>query len=186
MRINEIISKFKNKEDNFWEKWNLENLTFSNINKILVVSDTHANYDVLNYVIDLEKPDLILHAGDHEFSSDYLKENKIIFVQGNNDWFGPKELILNVNNLKIGLIHGHKQYNPFHWHAKLDNHFQNENLDLIIYGHSHKECFDQTMKPWILNPGSIAIPRNKSLTRTYATIEFVNNNQTLIKIKTTS
>ena len=186
MRISELISKLKSNRQHYWNKWKLKPIELSNIKKVLVVSDTHNNYLALENVIELEKPDIIIHAGDHEYDPDFLKNNNIIFVEGNNDYFGPKELILSINNLKIALIHGHKQYHPFHWHTKLENYFQDENVDLIIYGHSHKEVLDKQKRPWILNPGSIAIPRNKSLTRTYAIIEFDSTNNPIIYFKTTN
>ncbi|GAA5414424.1 metallophosphoesterase family protein [Ureaplasma ceti] len=150
-------------------------LTFNNLKKVLVVSDIHGYGYLLDEVIELEQPDLVLLAGDHCLKPEFLDERHIVYVAGNNDDWGPERLVINLNGMRVGLIHGHKQFSFTHWETKLENEFAEDNVDLIIYGHSHKESFDNYKKPYILNPGSLALPRNKNLSRTYVLIDFINN-----------
>lgn len=153
------------------------------MSKILVISDTHSENFILEEIINLEKPDYILHAGDHELDIDWLNKMNITYVKGNNDYFGPDELIIKIENKIIALVHGHKQYSLFNWHQSLYNYFKKYNPDIIIYGHSHKETIDNfNNKTIIINPGSITYPRNKDKIRSYITIK-IHDNKMKIDIK---
>lgn len=144
--------------------------------KILVVSDTHGDDFLLDTIINIEKPELILHAGDHELDKQWLDEQNILFVKGNNDCHGEEELILSINNKTIAMTHGHKQYSIFDWHKSLYKYFERYNPDIIIYGHSHKELIaNYNKKTLILNPGSISYPRNKNKIGTYIIINLDKN-----------
>ncbi len=144
--------------------------------KILVVSDTHSETKLLDQIIKLENPTNILHAGDHEFTLDYLNNNKITFVKGNNDFIGDIYKTIKFNDITICLTHGHNEYSPFYWHEKLISHFQSERPNIIIYGHSHKELIEKIDNVTILNPGSLTYPRNQKMIKTYAIIEIQENN----------
>lgn len=176
----------KKEEERNWIKQVTDTTSYSydNLKKVLIVSDIHGHRETLDEIIKLETPDLILSAGDNLLSPEYLMTLPILFVKGNNDWFGPEKLIITINDIRIGMIHGHKQFSMFHWDRKLANAFENEHVDLIIYGHSHKNTFNQLEKPWILNPGSISYPRNKEYAKTYAILEFARNNKISIIFKT--
>lgn len=154
--------------------------------KILVVSDTHGEYDLLNELILIENPDYILHCGDHQFKIDYLLNNKIYYVNGNSDYFtnqyGKEELILNIDGLNICVIHGHKQYS-INWHTSLYKYFKTMNPDIICYGHSHKEVVDELYGVKIINPGSITYPRNKYFRKSYILIYIYENKNYDINIK---
>jgi putative phosphoesterase len=54
--------------------------------------------------------------------------------------------------------------------------------DVVIFGHSHKELIDTSDKPFLLNPGSISLPRNRELQKSYAIIE-IENSQLRFQIK---
>jgi putative phosphoesterase len=54
--------------------------------------------------------------------------------------------------------------------------------DIVIFGHSHKELVDTSDKPILLNPGSISLPRNKDLQKSYVIIE-IENGQLQFQIK---
>lgn len=149
--------------------------------KLLVVSDTHGDDFLLETIINIEKPDYILHAGDHELSKQWLLEHNIIYVKGNNDYHGEDELILSINNKVISITHGHKQYSIFDWHKSLYTYFNEHSPDIIIYGHSHKEVIDKYNKTLIINPGSISYPRNKDKIGTYIIINLTESIEIEIK-----
>lgn len=160
----------------------LEVKHYSNLKKVLIISDLHGYLNIFLDLMNLEQPDLVLIAGDHQLEEQYLNEFKIVYVAGNNDNLGDEKVVCYLNDLKVGMTHGHKQYNMFHWHAKLEEYFKEDDVDLIIYGHSHKECVDKEKRPWIVNPGSIALPRNRKLVRTYVLLEF-NQSRTTLTLK---
>ena len=58
--------------------------------KVLIVSDTHRKNDNYFKVLDIHKPDLVIHCGDVEGSEYALSEAAecpVQIVLGNNDFF---------------------------------------------------------------------------------------------------
>ncbi len=104
--------------------------------------------------------DLIIHLGD--FTSPKVlakirKNKKIIGVWGNNDGsMLRKELkekeIVTLNGYKIGLFHGHgTEKNTL---ERVYNIFKDDNVDIILFGHSHQPIIKTKNKTLIINPGS--------------------------------
>ncbi|GHU33406.1 hypothetical protein FACS1894166_08780 [Bacilli bacterium] len=54
--------------------------------KILVISDNHGNELLMRKVIDSEKAELVVHAGDYGISVATMKQLFDHFVIGNNDY----------------------------------------------------------------------------------------------------
>jgi putative phosphoesterase len=52
---------------------------------------------------------------------------------------------------------------------------KDNNVDIVIYGHSHIPVIDESSQPIIVNPGSISLPRNPDRLKTYLVIEFDND-----------
>jgi len=64
----------------------------------------------------------------------------------------PDKLIFNIENISIGLIHG---YGPPHGLENIVyNSFQNDKVDIIIFGHSHQHLQIKKENILLLNPGS--------------------------------
>ncbi|GHU33402.1 hypothetical protein FACS1894166_08770 [Bacilli bacterium] len=57
-----------------------------------------------------------------------------------------------------------------------------ENVDVVIFGHSHTPYIDDRHKPYLFNPGSIALPRNNEFQKSYGIIE-IENKHLKFKIK---
>jgi putative phosphoesterase len=62
------------------------------------------------------------------------------------------------------------------WYQRLRNLGNKHSVDIVIFGHSHKDLIDNTTKPYLLNPGSITLPRNNGLQKSYAIIEIDKTN----------
>ena len=65
--------------------------------KVLIVSDTHRKNDNYFKVLDIHKPDLVIHCGDVEGSEYALSEAAecpVQIVLGNNDPTFPESLTL--------------------------------------------------------------------------------------------
>ena len=133
--------------------------------KVGVIADTHTtlkNVGKLKAFLEnvMNDVDIIIHAGDikSEEALEVLKNFKnIVIVRGNNDNEGElanlkdKE-ILNLEGYKIGVTHGDGPCK-----ATLDNalqKFEGEEIDILIFGHSHKSYVDTKGNTLILNPGS--------------------------------
>ena len=130
--------------------------------KIGVISDTHIPIrakELPKEVYECFKgAEFILHAGDLVETSviDELRTitPNVEVVLGNMDQpsFLPTKKILNIEGVKIGLIHGWGP--PSELKSKIYDVFLRDKPDIIVFGHSHqpeKTVFKGTM---FLNPGS--------------------------------
>ena len=135
--------------------------------KILVCSDSHGNLDNLVRAVEREAPDRIYHLGDgwrdaqrpHAQFPDIPLEQ----VPGNCDWSvqSPAELLLTVRGKRILLCHGHT-YGVKQSLLNAGYAAEEQDLDLFLFGHTHKPLVDRRGKTWFFNPGSIGDPLRPS------------------------
>ena len=129
-----------------------------------MLSDTHAKdlEDLPERIReDLEKADLIIHAGD------YTSKNLLDQLRGLGNFRGvhgnmdadeikrelPDKEIFEIGGVRIGISHPSEGGSP----AGLKRRVQSklgDDLDLIIYGHSHKPVNEREGNTTYLNPGS--------------------------------
>ncbi|WP_281863696.1 metallophosphoesterase family protein [Planomicrobium okeanokoites] len=132
--------------------------------KVLILSDTHipARAKQLPKILldACEEADLILHAGDWQNLDVFFELSaytETIGVAGNVDpWeivdrFGKKKIVT-VENLKIGIVHGDGT-------GKTTEHraveaFAEDEVDLIVFGHSHIPLMKEINGVTLFNPGS--------------------------------
>ena len=117
--------------------------------RIIVLSDTHGllRPEVLEY---LPQADAIIHGGDINTQGivDKLRECAPLYiVRGNNDkeWAAnlPLSLAFTIEDVRFFLVHNKKDVPP-----------DLPDVDVVIYGHSHKYmCEERDGMLW-LNPGS--------------------------------
>ncbi len=131
-----------------------------------IISDTHI-YDraseLPKTVFDeFSNVDLIIHCGDVTDKEvlDLLSDlAEVIAVRGNMDYLNlPKQQILNINNFKIGVIHGDVIY-PRGDKLKLRLLGKEMGVDILISGHTHTPFIDDCGDILLLNPGSSTVPR---------------------------
>ena len=130
--------------------------------KIGVISDTHLRepYPEFMKMIEFHFKDVekIFHAGDFvDWSiADYLSSQKeLIAVCGNMDsrdiWKAfPEKRIVELKGFKIGLIHGGGS--PFGIESRIRREF--DEVDAIVYGHTHAPADHQVNDIYFFNPGS--------------------------------
>ncbi len=144
--------------------------------KILVVSDNHGDAHILTEVREQwsNQVDYMLHAGDSElpFESDEMKP--FIKVRGNCNFDSsyPGDEVVECGDKRIFITHGHL----YGIKSSLDRvHYKAEenNADIIIFGHSHQLGAEMIDRKLFLNPGSIRLPRDRN-EPTYAIVEFEN------------
>jgi putative phosphoesterase len=127
--------------------------------KIGLISDTHGLLRK-EAMENLKECDLIIHAGDVgkiEVLEELESISKVVGVKGNCDKDKnledlPFSKIININNVNIYIIHDIKT---------IDIDLKREDIDIVIYGHSHK--YDNYEKDGIIyiNPGGAGRKRFK-------------------------
>jgi putative phosphoesterase len=130
--------------------------------KIGVISDTHLRElspefkkMIEFYFKDVEK---IFHAGDFvDWSiAEYLSSQKeLVAVCGNMDsrdiWKAfPEKRMVELKGFKIGLIHGGGS--PLGIESRIRREF--DEIDAIVYGHTHTPADRQVKNIYFFNPGS--------------------------------
>jgi len=130
--------------------------------KIGVISDTHLRepHPEFKKMIEFHFQDVekIFHAGDFvDWSiAEYLSTRKeLIAVYGNMDSQDirkafPQKRIIELEGFKIGLIHGGGS--PFGIESRIRGEF--DEVDAIIYGHTHTPVSHQKRNVYFFNPGS--------------------------------
>jgi len=130
---------------------------------IAIISDTHLkrNTGQLDNLITLfRNADLVIHAGDYggTWVLEYLQHHfNFIGVWGNIDDNTIKtslqeKLIIQIGAYQIGVFHGHGEGKTTIERAY--NNFKNDQVDIIIFGHSHQPIISTKNKVLMLNPGS--------------------------------
>ena len=132
--------------------------------KIGVLSDTHIHKIAVGATLAqklLHGPfadvDVILHAGDH-----VLPELESCFYP--LKWFGvcgnmdtpqsnlPLQRTVYLGGIKIGMVHG--SGGPSGIERRVLNSFIGDDIDVIIFGHSHQPVCRQVGSVLLFNPGS--------------------------------
>lgn len=150
--------------------------------KLLVMSDSHGDTSLAEKVLKKHQDvDIVIHLGDYFRDADRLHElfPKIRFetVYGNSDFqIGdvPIEKVLELEGQRILLTHGHRysvKWGIERLHAKAHN----ENLQLLLFGHTHISRMEYGPGYIIVNPGSISEPRGND-DESYAIIVIDNAN----------
>ncbi len=144
--------------------------------QFVVLSDTHIPHrakelpdEVWSYI---EGSDGVIHAGDFSSYDFYLElcahagRENVYAVRGNMDDEDlyhelPETLVIEKEGIKIGVYHGIGA--PFDIEKRVYKKFENESLDLIVFGHSHIPLRKEINGVILFNPGS---PTDKVFART--------------------
>ena len=135
-----------------------------------LISDTHGmlRKEVLESLKDCK---LILHAGDIGKPEviDNLKDiSNIEFIRGNCDKdknIAKEDKVVDIYNKRIYLIHDI---------SKIDIDLKKENIDIVVYGHSHKSNIYEANQILYINPGSVG-PRRFKLPISMAKLRVLKN-----------
>lgn len=155
--------------------------------KVLIVSDTHgSNNRYLELLERWKNLNLIIHCGDVE-GSEYLiskaTDCKTVIVQGNNDYFSdlPREIVIEIGKYKAMVTHGHPYY-VNRGHDFLIREARKRKVDMVIYGHTHRPVIEKINGILILNPGSLAYPRQEGRKASYIIMEIEENREPVCTI----
>ncbi|MBD5130686.1 MAG: metallophosphoesterase [Ruminococcaceae bacterium] len=131
--------------------------------KILVVSDTHRNYNVLEGIIGNDPADMLIHLGDgeREFEdvSNVFPQFPMVYVGGNCDYGTHKTLhIVKAEGHNILCCHGHTLGVRAGTGLLVSAAVQN-GCDIALYGHTHLYKTEVVNGVHVMNPGSPSEPR---------------------------
>jgi len=133
-------------------------------NIIGIISDSHDNRDAIHRAVDVfnsAECALVIHGGDYvapftvrEFGR---LECPLVGVYGNNDGerAGLEAQYANVGQLHRApheFGHGGKRFIVMHEPYYLDDSSAREDVDVVVYGHTHKIDI-RPGKPLVINPG---------------------------------
>lgn len=144
--------------------------------KILIVSDTHGHEKNLETVIEKTGPvDLFIHLGDIEGHEDYIEALAgcpVHMVSGNNDFFSdlPREEEFQLGRYRVLITHGH-YYGVSVGTDRLKEEARSRNIDIVMYGHTHRPEIDIDDHVTVLNPGSLSYPRQWGRKPSYMLME---------------
>lgn len=144
--------------------------------KALIISDTHGLHENLDKVLEAERPyDLVIHLGDLEGAENYLEENAtcpVEAVRGNNDYFSdlPDEKVIEVAGKQVLITHGHYYYVAAGVETLIKEAI-GRNVDIVMFGHTHRPLLRQKEGLIVLNPGSLSYPRQEGRKPSYMVME---------------
>ena len=150
-------------------------------NKICVISDTHGNRKAIKKIIlDNLNIKTIIHLGDNENDVDFLykfDDLNVFSIKGNCDYNSSKksEDIIDFLGKKIFITHGH-EYNVKYGYQNLYYRACELNVDIVLFGHTHKVAEFSENGILFFNPGSIYRPKS-SYGKTYGILEVGENSK---------
>ena len=117
------------------------------------------------YAIEREKPDAVLHLGDHTDDADDIRRAfpalTIYHVRGNNDFdmSVPMNAVVTPGGVRIYMTHGHRERVGMLSSGIVPQRAREEGCTLAFFGHTHRMMLERENGLWVCNPGSISLPR---------------------------
>ncbi|MCR4739713.1 MAG: metallophosphoesterase [Lachnospiraceae bacterium] len=148
--------------------------------KIVIVSDTHRQNELLYRLLELLKPiDMLIHCGDIEGDNEGMirrAECPVHMVAGNNDYGNmyPSLDVFEIEGHRVLLTHGHRYsiyrtLDPLYYLA-LENQ-----AEIVMFGHLHVPVMEKKYGITILNPGSLTYPRQANRLPSYIMMTVKDN-----------
>ena len=137
---------------------------------ILVMSDTHGRLeearDLIERVMSFADIDMLIHCGDHINDAFDLEEElaiEVVAVPGNCDWGRERDfrIVEAPGDNRILVIHGHTEDVKYSLH-KLLYLAEEQNCNIVCFGHTHFAVNEVYEGIRLLNPGSPSKPRDGS------------------------
>lgn len=118
--------------------------------RILILSDSH--YRPLDE-INFKSYDYVFHLGDYGMSKETLDSNGCLYVAGNCDFLGQKDIIKDINNKRFYLTHGDK-YNVKYQYNSLIYKALSLDANICLFGHTHVSLHFERDNITFINPGA--------------------------------
>ncbi len=130
--------------------------------KILVISDSHGNWENAVEAVRKEEPDMLIHLGDGWSDMAHIRELfpnlPVEQVPGNCDYAQePPVRVLIIEGRRIMICHGHT-YGVKMSLLSLQLAAREKEAELVMFGHTHRVFYDWHNGVRMFNPGSIGAP----------------------------
>lgn len=143
--------------------------------KVLIVSDTHGSDTNLERAVARETPfDMMVHCGDvegREIFIQALADGPCCIVAGNNDFFSdlPREEEIYLDGNKVLVTHGHYYGVSMDLQGVVEE-ARARDCQAVFFGHIHKPVIQKRNGILVVNPGSLAYPRQQGRKPSYAVL----------------
>lgn len=144
--------------------------------KVLIISDTHGKSSCIEQIYDIVGDvDMLIHLGDVEGDEELIQDLfncEIHMVRGNCDYNAELPIYdeFNIGDKRAFITHGHR-YGVNSGTAYLEELIDTEGYDFVMYGHTHRRDLTTYKNSYIVNPGSLALPRDNRV-GTYMLLDF--------------
>lgn len=141
--------------------------------RVLVISDTHGNFQLALQACDLAEPiDAVLHLGDGGDDAAFLMhalDIEVIHVAGNCDIgsASPRELLWEREGKRLLLLHG-DAYGVKSGLGRLEKRAVETGADAVLFGHTHRAAVTSLSGILAVNPGTLM---RTSLQTSFAVLE---------------
>ena len=114
--------------------------------RVIICSDSHGRLEYFQKMMDIEKPDVVVFAGDH--STDAIDMSYVYpdvtfhIVRGNTDFIDystEDELVFTIKMYMDDIVKKKKK----------------KKADICIFGHTHREYIEEKNKIKFINPGAL-------------------------------
>jgi len=128
--------------------------------KIIVFSDSHRVISLMAEAVRREKPDLVLHLGDHDSDAAELSRMfpavRLAYVRGNCDHNSQERdwLLLTEQGVKIFATHGHLYRVRGGGLQTLFYAAKEKGAGIALFGHTHSALIEEKEGMIIMNPGT--------------------------------
>ncbi|KMY51151.1 metallophosphoesterase [Peribacillus loiseleuriae] len=149
--------------------------------KVGIMSDSHGLTSEVEKIKERHQAevDVFIHCGDSELEkADSIMEG-LLAVRGNCDYDAdyPDYVVETIGDSRFLVTHGHL-YNVKMTVMNLSYKAEEEQADIICFGHSHIAGSEMIDGRLYINPGSIRLPRNRK-EKTYAILELHQKEATI-------
>ncbi len=133
--------------------------------KLLIFADSHGRGIGMVAAIEREKPDGVIHLGDHAGDARDLQRIypllPIYRVRGNNDFDAdvPLQAAIQPDNVSIYITHGHRDRVSMMSWGRVPQNAREQGCRLAFFGHTHRMLLERVDGVTVCNPGSISLPR---------------------------
>ena len=142
--------------------------------KVLIVSDTHGQSDLMYEVIKRVKPvDLLVHCGDVGYRGIERElmmaaDCPVYVVSGNNDYGNgyPAMERFAIEGHEVIVTHGHRQ-RVYYDLTPLCYLAEENQADIVMFGHLHVPIVKEDEGITLVNPGSLTYPRQRNALPSY-------------------
>lgn len=142
--------------------------------KVLVVSDSHGDRDVLVELKEryADKVAQMFHCGDSELEATDEIWDSFVTVRGNMDFDQAYSLeqVVKIDEETFFITHGHRHQVKKTMEPLIEAARQAE-AQFAFFGHSHELGVEKRNNILLLNPGSILQPRGRFNIKTYAILD---------------